>query len=100
MLTEPETRAPVAWPGRAAAAIAVACVLLEVAAISVGDARHWTIATWLGYGVIGLTAVEFLGGLAAVILRRGGAWGVVAMIVSVLANPLVQIAVLGLFGSS
>ncbi|MES2170824.1 MAG: hypothetical protein V4479_08900 [Actinomycetota bacterium] len=88
------------WLGRIAAMAAGLCVLLEVAAIIVGNERHWTIATWLGYGVIGLTVVSFLGGLVAAILRRAGAWGVVAMIVSVLANPLVQIAVLGLFGSS
>jgi hypothetical protein len=80
--------------------VALACVVLEIVAIAVGDERHWTVATWLGYLVIGLTVVGFLGGLAAVILRRGGVWGVVAMIVCVLANPLVQIAVLGLLGNS
>jgi hypothetical protein len=86
--------------GRTAAIVAVAAALLEIAAILVGNERFWVAATWLGYGVIGLTALAFLGGLAAVILRRGGGWGVVAMVVGVFANPLVQIAVLGMFGSS
>ncbi len=86
--------------GRIAALAAVLFALLEVAAIILGNERHWTVATWLGYAVIGLTVVSSLAGLVAVILRRGGGWGVVAMIVSVLANPLVQITVLGLFGSS
>jgi hypothetical protein len=86
--------------GRIAAIVAVAGALLEVAAIVVGNDRLWLIATWLAYGVIGLTGLAFLGGLAAVILRRGGGWGVCAMVVGVFANPLVQIAVFGMFGNS
>ncbi len=93
----PASRGPLL--GRIALIAAGALCLLEVVAIVLGNERHWTVATLMGQSIIGLTVVSFLAGLVAAVLRRGG-WGVAAMIVSVLANPLVQIALLGLFGNS
>jgi hypothetical protein len=99
VIAEPATaRGPLL--GRIALGAAVLFALLEIAAIVVGTARQWTLATLMGEAVIGLTVVSFLGGLAAVILKRGGGWGIGAMLVSVFANPLVQIALLGLIGNS
>ncbi len=54
----------------------------------------------MGEAVIVLTAVSFLAGVAAVVVNRGRPYGVAAMVVSALANPLVQIAVLGFIGRS
>jgi hypothetical protein len=86
--------------GRMALAAAVLFALVEIAAIVVGSAQHWDTATILGEAVIALTVVSFVAGLIAAIRDIGRRAGIAAMIVSVLANPLVQIAVLGLIGRS
>lgn len=86
--------------GRAALIAAASCAALEVVAIVVGSLQQWMIATVLGSALIGLTVVCFALAVAAVISGRGRRAGIAALILSAVANPLVQIAVLGLIGRS
>jgi hypothetical protein len=96
----PTKRRPTERLGRVALVAAALFALLEIAAIIVGSGQHWATATVLGEAVIALTVVSFVAGLIAVVRGRGRRAGIAAVIVSVLANPLVQIAVLGLIGRS
>lgn len=100
MSTEPLMPTRFHWIGFAALIGAGAFAGLEVVAIVVGSLRHWAIATVLGDALIGLTVVSFVVAAAAVILGRGRRAGIAALIVSAIANPLVQIAVLGFIGRS
>jgi hypothetical protein len=88
------------WPGLAALALAVLLVVLAATAVSIGSTGQWAAATVLAWAVIALTIVSFLGGLAAVILRRGRRWGAAAMVLSVLANPLVLVWLFRALGNS
>jgi hypothetical protein len=100
MSTEPLTPRRFHWIGYAALIAAVVFAALEVVAIVVGSLRHWAVATLLGDALIGLTVVSFVVALAAVIFARGRRAGIAALVVSAVANPLVQIAVLGFIGRS
>ncbi|MET4780977.1 hypothetical protein [Glaciihabitans sp. UYNi722] len=79
------------WFGLTTLVFAVLVVVLEGVAIGVGSGRDWTAATALAWVVIVLTIVSFLAGLAAVILNVGRWWGVAAMALSVVGNPLVLV---------
>lgn len=100
MSTEPVMPGRFHWIGFAALIAAVVFVALEIVAVVVGNLQHWTIATVLGGALSGLTVISFVVALVAVISRRGRRAGIVALVVSVVANPLVQIAVLGFIGRS
>lgn len=100
MSTEPLLRRRFRWLGTAALGAAVLFAVLEVVAIVVGSDQHWATATIMADAVIVLTAVSLLGGVIAVILDRGRRLGIAAIVLSLVANPLVQIAVLGIFGRS
>ncbi|WP_394771663.1 hypothetical protein [Lacisediminihabitans sp.] len=88
------------WPGLAAFALVVLLIAVEAVAVSIGSTGQWTTATVLAWTVIALTIVSFLGGLAAVVLRRGRRWGAVAAILSVVANPLVLVWLFRALGNS
>ncbi|TXN32368.1 hypothetical protein [Lacisediminihabitans profunda] len=88
------------WPGLAALALAVLLVVVEAVAVSIGSTGHWAAATVLAWAVISLTIVSFLGGLVGVALRRGRRWGAAAMVVSVVANPLVLVWLFRALGNS
>jgi len=83
--------------GPSAAALAVVGAVVTAAAISVAAGRDFPAATALAWSAIAGTAVAFVLGAAAVVLARGRRWGVVAMVVALLGNPLVLRFVLGLF---
>jgi hypothetical protein len=88
------------WPGLASLALTVVLVAVDTAAVSIGSTGQWTAATVLAWSVISLTIVSFLGGLAAVVLRRGRRWGAAGMVVSVAANPLVLVWLFRALGNS
>ncbi|HAM26735.1 MAG TPA: hypothetical protein DCP11_08550 [Microbacteriaceae bacterium] len=100
MSTESYQWARRGWPGIASLAFTVVLVIVEAVAISIGAAGQWTAATVLAWCAISLTVVSFLGGLAAVIRARGRRWGVAAMVLSVLANPLVLVWLFRALGNS
>lgn len=80
--------------------VAAALVGLEVLAIVLGSSGQWWLATVLAWTVIVLTAASFLLALLAIVLGRGRVWAFAGAILSVLANPLVQLWLLGIAGSS
>jgi hypothetical protein len=100
MSTESYEWARRGWPGISSLALVGVLVMVEAIAISIGAAGHWTAATVLAWCVIALSVVAFLGGLAAVILARGRRWGAAAMVLSVVANPLVLVWLFRAVGNS
>ena len=89
-------RAPRALLGVVAFAFAVVCVALTAAGVSIASYGEFSIATALGYAAITLSALAVLGGLAAIITRRGMGWGVVAVVVGLVGNPLLLLSLLRL----
>lgn len=78
-------------------ALAVLFAIVTAVAIVVATDRNYSLATVLAWFAIAGTAVSFVLAAAAVVLGRGRRWGAVAMVVSVLANPLVLRLILGAF---
>ena len=83
--------------GPLAALVAVVSAFVTAAAVSVAAGGDFSTGTALSWSAIVGTAIAFVIGAAAVVLARGRRWGVVAMVVAPLANPLVLRLLLGLF---
>jgi hypothetical protein len=79
---------------------AIILVLVEAVAIAVGGDGHWATARILAQVVIALTVGSFLLGLVGALRHQGRRLGLIAAVLSVLANPLVQIWLLGMLGGS
>jgi hypothetical protein len=90
-------RAPL---GLWALVVAILLVVVEAAAIAIGGDGNWATARAVAELVIALTVGSFLLGLAAAVRDRGRRLGLIAAALSVLANPLVQIWLLGVLGGS
>jgi hypothetical protein len=73
-------------------------VALEVVGVLLAVGGAYASATFIGQAIIVLTFVPFVLGIVAVILNRGRLTGTIAVVLAVLANPLVLNAVLGFFG--
>jgi hypothetical protein len=87
------------WPiGIIALCLAVLLAAAEVVGVLLAGNGQFGVATLIGQSLIVLTVLSFLLGLFAVIRGRGRGWGIAAMILSVLVNPLVLINLLALFG--
>lgn len=80
--------------GAVAVGIAVLAGLLQGVAIVVATSGDFLPATVLGYLAVGLAILAMVGGVVAIVLNRGRRLGVVAVIVGVLANPLVLLWIL------
>ena len=91
---------PPSWLGFAALLGAIATVVIEVAAIAIGSVPLWSVATYLAYVAIGLSILSALAGVISVIVGWRRALGGAAIVVAVLANPLLQVAVLGFLAHS
>ena len=102
MSTDPAPIAPRTLPvrlvGVVALGVAALALVAEVVAIAIGSAGQWPLATALAWVAIVLTVAAAALGLVAVVRRRGRAWGLAAVVVAVLGNPLVQIGVLRALG--
>lgn len=95
----PRVRRP--WPiGIIALGIAVLLAVAEVVGVFLANNGQFTVATLIGQALVGLTVLSFLLGLFAAIRGLGRGWGIAAMILSLLVNPLVLINLLGLFGGA
>jgi hypothetical protein len=81
----------------ASLALAILAVALEVLAIAIGSGGAWGAATVLAWFVIGLLAVSFVLGLVAILTGRGRRWGIGAVVLSLLGNPLVLVWLFSLF---
>jgi uncharacterized membrane protein YcjF (UPF0283 family) len=82
--------------GALALAASVATVIADAAAIVIATNGSYATATALAWLAIALSVVAVLAGLWAVITHRGRRTGVVAIVVGLVANPLVMLAVLQL----
>ena len=98
------TRSPVQGVGFAGLLLAVFAVILEVLAIAVGSGSAWGAATVLAWLVIGLQAVSLVLGLVALLSRRGRCqsrrFGLAAVVLSLLANPLLLVGLFSLLRGS
>jgi hypothetical protein len=88
--------APVALPRRRTAAlgilslvVAVLTVAALVVAIVVASGGDFPLGTLLSYLAIGLSVVAAVVAIVALVIGRGRRWAVAAVIVAILANPLV-----------
>ena len=103
MSTEPAPIAPrvlpLRLPGVVALGVAALGAAVEIVAIAIGSAGQWPLATGLAWAAIVLTVVAVALGIVAVVRTRGRAWGVGAIVLAVVANPLVQIGVLRALGA-
>jgi len=86
------------WPGLCSLVGAVAMLVLEIVAISLGGSGSglWPLSTVLAWIVIVATAICFILGMVAIVTGRGRRLGVAGAVLGVLVNPLVQLWVLGL----
>ena len=91
---EPTTKRRRPYVGIAAMVLALGTIGAHVAALVVASDGDFPTGTYLGYVAIGLSALAVVVGLVAAVIGRGRAWGIVAVIVAVLANPWVLLVVL------
>ncbi len=85
--------------GAGALTTAVVAIVLEIIAISVASSGAWTAGTVLAWLVIALTVVALVGGIVAVVFRRGRATGIAAIVLAILGNPLVLVWLFGVLGA-
>jgi hypothetical protein len=82
--------------------LALAFAVLTAAALAAGvvlaTAGDYRLATVIAYGAIGLSVLAVIGGVLAAILGWGRRWGVIAVIVGIVADPLVLLVVLRFVG--
>lgn len=97
VVDEPERR-KTAVLGIAAAVLGVSTVAALVTAIVIASTGDWGVATLVAYAAIGLSALSVLGGVIAAIVGLGRRSGVIAVVLGILANPLVLLTVLRFFG--
>ncbi len=84
--------------GIAGLLLAVSAVILEVLAITIGSGGAWGAATVIAWSVIGFQTVSLVLGLVAIFSGRGHGrrLGLAALLVSVLANPLLLVGAFSL----
>lgn len=90
--------APPWIPGVAAFLLAIGSAIVQAVGIAQASASHWELGAQLAWVAIALSVVAIIVGLVAVILNRGRRWGVAAMVLGVVANPLVLVALFRLLG--
>jgi hypothetical protein len=94
----PLERTGTALLGILALAFAVLTAVALAAGVVMATAGDYRLATVITYGAIGLSVLAVIGGVLAAILGWGRRWGVIAVIVGVVANPLVMLAALRFVG--
>ncbi|NEM91010.1 hypothetical protein [Galbitalea soli] len=81
--------------GIAAFLLAVATVVVVGVGISLALDGQYLVSSLLAYAASIMSVASVIAGLAALALSRGRGWGVAAVVLGVLANPLVLTRVLG-----
>jgi hypothetical protein len=89
-----ESRVPRWIVGAAALLVALATVAVHIAALVIASADDAVTSTLLAYVAIGLSAVAVIVGILAIVLRRGRPWGIVAVVLGLVANPYLLLTVL------
>lgn len=83
------------WLGRVAVAVALLTPVLVGAGIALATGNRFAEATAVAYAAIGSSGVAILAGIVATAARWGRGPGIAAIVIGVLANPLVLIYGLG-----
>lgn len=103
-IVEPEPsaapRKKTALLGILAIAVALVALALQITAITVATGGDYELGTLLGYLAVGVAVLAVLAGIAALILGRGRRTGIVAILLGIVANPLVLLALLRLAGGA
>jgi hypothetical protein len=84
-------------PALGITSVALAIVTIVVMAVGLATSLRgeFEAGTTLAYVATGMSIVAVLGGLSAVLMGRGRGWGVVAIVLGLIANPLLLTKVLG-----
>jgi hypothetical protein len=77
-----------------AVVLAAVTIAVHIAAIVVAIDGDFPLGTLLGYLAIGTSALAVIVGIVAVVIGRGRGWAFAAVLVAILANPVVLLAVL------
>jgi hypothetical protein len=85
--------------GGIAFAVAVVLVIVEAIAVTLANSGQPAAATTIGQVLVVLTALPLALGLYAAVRGMQREWGIAAMVVAVIANPLILINVLSFFGA-
>ena len=84
--------------GLIALSLAVLTVVAHAVAVIVASGNDFEPAAIVAYVAIGLSVASVLAGALAVILRLGRPWGVIAIVLGVIANPFLLLVVLRFVG--
>ncbi|MGN6272301.1 MAG: hypothetical protein ACTHMQ_04355 [Protaetiibacter sp.] len=87
------------WPGALAGALAILMVITWAVALACSLAGLLELGVGLSYSAIGLSVLAVLAGIVAVVAGWGRGWGVAAIAVGVLLNPVVLLNVLTWIGA-
>ena len=92
------TRRP-RWPGALAGGLAILMVITWAVALACSLAGLLELGVGLSYSAIGLSVLAVLAGIVAVVADWGRGWGIAAIAVGVLLNPVVLLNVLTWIGA-
>lgn len=95
---EPERRRA-QWPGGVATAIALLMVVTWAVALAFALADVLELAVGLSYSAILLSGIALVAGIVAVVGDWGRGWGVAAIVIGVLLNPVVLLYALSWIGA-
>ncbi len=95
VLLEPHRRPRSRLLGVVSVLVAILAAILVAAGVSAAVDGEYAVSITVGWFAVGTSILGVLLGVAAVSLRAGRAWGVLGIVLSVLANPLTLLRLLG-----
>jgi hypothetical protein len=87
------------WPGAVAGGIAILMVITWAVALACSLANLLELGVGLSYSAIMLSVMAVLAGIVAVVGNWGRGWGIAAIAVGVLLNPIVLLYALTWIGA-
>ncbi len=87
------------WPGALAGGLAILMVITWAVALACSLAGLLELGVGLSYSAIGLSVLAVLAGIVAVVANWGRGWGIAAIAVGVLLNPVVLLYLLTWIGA-
>ena len=87
------------WPGALAGGLAILMVITWAVALACSLAGLLELGVGLSYSAIGLSVLAVLAGIVAVVANWGRGWGIAAIAVGVLLNPVVLLYFLTWIGA-
>jgi hypothetical protein len=84
--------------GLVSAGLGLLTAVLVGAAVAIASGGDYGLSTILAHGAIALSVLGVIGGAVAAIAGLGRRWGIIAVVLGVLANPFVLLSILRFFG--